>query len=337
MHRRRSKGKRRARRVRKSGWLLLALPAALLGYLYSRVSEQVLCRAAGRPAVRFRQLQHRWSRVALLDLDLACPGIRVEVAAAGASPRRSGCSNGAARTVADWCRATGAIGGINGGFFGREVGGGRKEIVGLLKVNGRLYGRAPRHWDRVPPSLRPPIAYAHSALGFDRRGRPAIAWVISDPVRSERLLAFAGPEGLRSGQPWEVDSGLSGGPRLILHGRIAVSDRAERLASSGLLPRTFVAYAAEAGVPRYLVLGAATAMTFQDAAEFLDGYFRRFHGLPCAEAMSLDGGPSSQLTYRANSVLHEAQASDVTVPTSLLVFSGAAPVEEAGLPPATSR
>jgi hypothetical protein len=75
-------------------------------------------------------------------------------------------------------------------------------------------------------------------------------------------------------------------------------------------------------------------MTFQDAAEFLDGYFRRFHRLPCAEAMSLDGGPSSQLTYRAHGVLHEAQASDVTVPTSLLVFAGSERAEEAGLPSA---
>jgi exopolysaccharide biosynthesis protein len=134
-----------------------------------------------------------------------------------------------------------------------------------------------------------------------------------------------------------VDSGLSGGPRLIADGRIAVSDRGERLASSGLLPRTFVAYATQAGHPRYLVLGVATAMAFQDAAEFLEGYFHRFHGLPCAEAMSLDGGPSSQLTYRANGVLHEAQASDVTVPTSLLVFAGDATIKEAGLPSATSR
>jgi hypothetical protein len=108
-----------------------------------------------------------------------------------------------------------------------------------------------------------------------------------------------------------------------------VSDRAERLTSSGLLPRTFVGYAAPAGTPRYLVFGVATAMSFQDAAEFLDGYFRRFHGVPCAEAMSLDGGPSSQLTYRTQDALHEAQASDVTVPTALLVFTDGEALKEA--------
>ena len=78
-------------------------------------------------------------------------------------------------------------------------------------------------------------------------------------------------------------------------------------------------------------------MTFQDAAVFLEEYFHRFHGVPCAEAMSLDGGPSSQLTYRANGILHEAQASDITVPTSLLIFAGDARMKEAGLPSAPSR
>jgi len=163
-------------------------------------------------------------------------------------------------------------------------------------------------------------------------GRPAIDWVSSDPREPRRLLAYAQPEGLRAGLPWEVDSGLSGGPRLIARGHLTVSDRSERLASAGLLPRTFVGYATRAGVPRYMVLGVATAMTFQDVAQFLDLYFRRFHGLPCAEAMSMDGGPSSQLSYRADGALSEAQASDVTVPTCLLVFADGTPEQAAGLP-----
>src|SRR5437879_6409712 len=122
-------------------------------------------------------------------------------------------------------------------------------------------------WTRSP-SLGP---------GEGAMGRPAIDWVSSDPREPRRLLAYAQPEGLRAGLPWEVDSGLSGGPRLIARGHLTVSDRSERLASAGLLPRTFVGYATRAGVPRYMVLGVATAMTFQDAAQFLDLYFRPFH------------------------------------------------------------
>jgi hypothetical protein len=313
--------------------------------------------------------------VSLVDVDLDCPGVRVEVVAEDATRRRTGCSDGAARTVADWLRKTGGLAGINGGFFGREVGRERKEIVGLLRMEGEQYARAPRYWDRsgegatggrgdgatrrtvafpgpVPSSLRSPIAYAHSALGFDAEQQPAIDWVVSDPHRPTRLLAFEqaelpadleyrisdlalGGTGSKSQiqnpisriRPWDMRFALSGGPRLIARGEIAVSDRDERLKSSGLLPRTFVGYAGDRdGVgPRHLVLGAATAMTFQDAARFLAGYFRRFHGVACAEAMALDGGPSSQLAYRADGMIYEAQTSDVTVPTCVIVHGENSP------------
>jgi hypothetical protein len=344
--------RRRIRRKRNGKAVLLAggVLSALL--FYGHVTRRVLCVVAGRPAVQFCQLHDRWSRVSVLDVDLSCPGVRVEVAAADPTPRRSNCADGATHTLAEWCRRTGAVGGINGGFFGRDLAGGRKEIVGLLKLAGELYGRAPRHWDRRP-RLQPgslgsrrltsegrfpePIAYTHSALGFDQDGRPAIDWVASDPLEPRRLFAYPAPEGLHDASPWDIVSGLSGGPRLIARGRLAVSDRGEHLASGGLLPRTFVGYAVQGGVPRYLVLGVATAMTFQDAARFLQGYFRRFHALPCAEAMSLDGGPSSQLAYRADGALYEAQASDTTVPTCLLVFSDSSGEQEAGLTSASRR
>jgi hypothetical protein len=337
MRRRSYTRRRKVRRSQRANSPLLVLSVLTAVLYYRHVTQRVLCVVAGRPAVQFRQLHHRWSRVSLLDVDLSYPGIQVRVAAGDPTPRRSDCTDGAARTVAEWCRRSGATGGINGGFFGRERGGGRKEIVGLLKIAGVLYGRPPRHRDRhrfaiiprgVPSAFAAGeeevprcVAFAHSALGFARDGRPAIDWVTSDPRQARRLLAYPAPEGLEKGTPWEINSGLSGGPRLIAHGYIAVSDHAERLVSDGLLPRTFVGYASQAGVPRYLVLGVATAMTFQDAAQFLDGYFRRFHALPCADAMSLDGGPSSQLAYRADGALYEAQASETTVPTCLLVFA----------------
>src|SRR5690349_19863166 len=114
MRRGRVRGKRSRSRSQSKSWLLLAVVGlALFGCTYGRVSEQVVYAMDGRPAVWFRELHHRWSRVALLDIDLTCPGVRVEVAAAGTPPRRSGCSFGVARTVTDWCRATGAVAGIN--------------------------------------------------------------------------------------------------------------------------------------------------------------------------------------------------------------------------------
>src|SRR5688572_10264234 len=122
--------KRKQRRARSHGlkasvFLLTALCAISLALfaLYSHVSERVLYEGtlarsmAGQgghqPAVRFRQLYVGWSRVSLLDLSMDSPGVRVEVVAADARRRRSGCSDGVARTIADWCRTTGALGGIN--------------------------------------------------------------------------------------------------------------------------------------------------------------------------------------------------------------------------------
>src|SRR5260370_16689414 len=140
----RTRVKRRTNQGKRSGLLFMARRPLALGYLYGRVSDEVLCRAAGQPVVRFRQMHHRWSRVALLDVDLSSPEVRVEVAAAGASPRRSGCSNGGARTVADWCRATGAVGGINGGFFGRHLGPRRKGSGCLLEMDRPLNRPPPR-------------------------------------------------------------------------------------------------------------------------------------------------------------------------------------------------
>src|SRR3954452_6114583 len=178
---------RTRRKKARGGRGKLLLPLAFLAFtvyfFYARVSERALFAAGGRPAVQCRQLHLRWSRVSLLDVDLSCPGVRVEVAAAAPTPRASGCSDGAARTIADWCRTTGAVGGINGGFFGRELTHGRKEIVGLLKLDGELYARAPRYRARSgegsvvsgegraavsPLTTDPsPLVYAHSALGFN--------------------------------------------------------------------------------------------------------------------------------------------------------------------------
>ena len=76
---------RRRRTSGGKGSLLAALALLLLASygLYSHVSQRVLARSSERAAVRFRQLHDRWSRVSVLDVDLDCPGVRVEVTQAG--------------------------------------------------------------------------------------------------------------------------------------------------------------------------------------------------------------------------------------------------------------
>jgi exopolysaccharide biosynthesis protein len=124
---------------------------------------------------------------------------------------------------------------------------------------------------------------------------------------------------LDGGRPWPTRSSLAGGPRLISDGRVNVADRMERLASPRALPRSFIGYALSRSGRRHLVLATATAFTYQDAARFLEGYFRREYDLPCEEAMCLDGGPSSQLAYRVNGEVRPALKADVPAPTCILI------------------
>src|SRR5947208_12853811 len=73
---------------------------------------------AGWHGVVLRQLEESGSRVDVLDVDLRTPGIQLEIASE--DPRVGGSAlAGQARTVAEWVSATAALGGVNGGFFGR--------------------------------------------------------------------------------------------------------------------------------------------------------------------------------------------------------------------------
>src|SRR5207253_50784 len=105
------------------------------------------------------------------------------------SCRKWGWSVGDALSLEDWCRATGAVGGINGGFFGAEVRPGRKEVIGLLRLGGKTFARAPLY--RARGSHR--VTYAHSTFGVVAGRRPLFDWVVSDPRSMARLLSYPEP------------------------------------------------------------------------------------------------------------------------------------------------
>jgi hypothetical protein len=270
------------------------------------------------PGVSIRRVQAGPATVRLIDADLNAPHIRVEVAADDIAIRE-GVVTGRVRTVPAWLEKTGAIAGINGGFFGKRVGADYREIIGLLKLDGRVRVAAPTY--RAKPSGQ---TYSRSALGLLRTGSPRFAWVTSRPgspqlLRSHEEAEFTGP-----GEPWDVHQALACGPRLIRDGKTEISYRGERLASPGALPRTFVGTAVTPQGARRLVLCAADGMEFEDCARFLDEYFRRQYGVPCADAMCLDGGASTQAAWR-NSPQDSQISTDLyastAVPTALLVFA----------------
>lgn len=266
-----------------------------------------------------RRERHGLLAVRVIEVDLAAPGVRVEVAA-GEIALRSGQVTGRARTLPAWLRATGAVAGINGGFFGTAVGGEYRGIVGLLKREGRVRAAAPVY--RARPSGR---GYARAALGFTRAGRPYVAWVTSRPGDPQQLRRHPEPDQLEPARPWHVHQALACGPRLLREGKIEVTDRAERLVSAGPLPRTFVGFGGPGGAaaapPRYLLLCAADGMEFTECARFLREYFPRRGLGACREGMALDGGGSTQAAWRERGAVSADPDPGTAVPTALLVHA----------------
>ena len=245
------------------------------------------------------------SNALLLDVDLRTPGVHIDVAAESVAKQSGGAVSGVAHTVREWCVQRHALGGINGGFFGKTQGE-SKEVMGLLMSEGRILN--PGRKVRSPSN--PANQFVRAALGFTAAGMPRIGWLTSDQV-------------------WNLRSALACGPRLIAEGALVLTDREERLVSPRALPRTFVAYDMEGtgrnARPRHLVLGVVMEMTFADVAVCLQRYFRTVHHTECADALCLDGGSSSQLVYHdpqqpdAPNAFIDARPGFVTVPTALLI------------------
>lgn len=265
--------------------------------------------------VVYRRRHFRGSPVEVLDVDLGTPGVSVRVHARRVAPGGGAWRVADAFSVPVWCRLTGAVGGINGGYFGAEVAPGRKEVIGLAQVGGRVLAPVARYRSRGIRRVR----YAHSALGFDGAGQPRIAWVGAARRNARLMLAFDRPEDPQNERPWQPRSAVAGGPRLIHEGETDVAARAERLVSPGPRPRTFVGYAPALSGRTRIVLATAAALSYPDAAAFMADYFQREHNTRCVEAMCLDGGTSSQLAYRHAGRYRGAGTGRMPVPTCILV------------------
>lgn len=295
-----------------------AIPALVLAALAlkgcpSAPSPASVQESAGRGGVTVRKIAvGDGSHVRVIDADLAA-GARVEIAAEDIA-RRDGRVTAVARSVPEWLERTGAFAGVNGGFFGQAVGTDYLEIVGLLKLNGRVRSAAPNHVSDTG------ARYSRAALGLERDGTPRMAWVTSRPGDPQALFAHPEPVFERLGEPWRVEEALACGPRLIRDGKVEVSFRAERLASPGALPRTFIGFGGEGEKPTRFVMCAATGMEFEQCAEFLRRYFQEAHGATCREAMCLDGGSSTQAAWRENGEVRAEAPFSVRVPTAVLVY-----------------
>jgi exopolysaccharide biosynthesis protein len=251
----------------------------------------------------------------ILDIDLAAPGVAVRIAAKNPKLQK-GRVYGDALLVREWCAEQGAVGGINGGYFGLTDGA-RKEVIGLLATDGviRTAGQIVHSKDH------PPKRFVRSVFGLDEQGKPHIGWAVGQRGRGALLTEYVAPLTPAKERFWKVRCAVGCGPRLIMGGQNHITDHEERLVSAPPLKRTFVGYSLENGKPRHLVLGIGLSMTFADTASFLQKYFLRQYKVRCAEAMCLDGGSSTQLVYRGPGGYADTRPTPVTVPTAILVFS----------------
>ncbi|MBV9849630.1 MAG: phosphodiester glycosidase family protein [Armatimonadetes bacterium] len=224
--------------------------------------------------------------------------------------------SGLAYTPQEWLTRTHALAAVNGGYFGQEDEAGRKEFIGLLVRKGRVMHPAPPLTGQGSATLAPG-RYVRSVFGLTRGGAPAIAWAATAPA----LVAYDAPLiRHRRPRPWPVTDAIGCGPTLIQRGRVVVTDRLERLASPGPLPRTFVAYDGPAGHPAHFVLGVASSTTYPDLASFLRDYFSRYDGTQVEAAMCLDGGASTQFSYRQGNAVQSPRFTGVTVPDAVVLL-----------------
>ncbi len=255
--------------------------------------------------------------VQLLDVDLSDTEVRPVVVAAHVE-RRGDNFIGDAKTVREWAEETGAVGGMNAGFFGDTYDqvGRRKQIVQLALVDGKTLAPGAR----MQSSRTPGENYLRSAVGFGGGddGSPSMTWA-SGNIRHVIRRHDGGPINQTDGMPWNVRWAVSCGPRLFADGKRFITDRDERLVSPNKVARAFVAYDWENGKPRHLILARADAMDYTQVAEFLTEYFNRVHQTTPRDAMCLDGGASAQIVYKNNGALEDAEPTGVLVPTAILL------------------
>lgn len=225
---------------------------------------------------------------------------------------------GQALTPREWLTRLSGLAAVNGGYFGSEDGAGSKEFVGLLVQGGRVRHTAPPLHGQGSPTIRRG-QYVRSAFGLAADGTPRIAWAATDLGKPQSLHTFAAPMG-RRGAAWRIAQAVGCGPTLISGGRIVVTQYQERLASPGPRPRTFVAYDAVDGRPRHLLVGTASGADFHALAAFLAAYFPQYDGTRAEAAMCLDGGASTQMTYRTNGALQSPRDTGITVPDALVLL-----------------
>jgi exopolysaccharide biosynthesis protein len=202
----------------------------------------------------------------------------------------------------DMVKRSGAVAGINGGYFANSGG-----PLGVVYKNGKLVSP---HVGRRPP---------RTVLGVmkDRK------------VAMDQVIAQKGTLASRSGQAWnDVELALGGGPRLLRRSKLALTTNEEELGPNGnditrLCARTAVATTRDGRILLLTASGPQDNHLQGVRLEELAGELLRRGG---EEAMNLDGGGSTAMAIgeRLVSLGPTASSFERPVATALLVHDSRA-------------
>jgi len=254
----------------------------------------------------------------VIDMDLGTAHARWAIRTQGIA-LANGRVVGQSYTPREWLTRSQGLAAVNGGYFGEyEDALGRKDFVGLLVQKGKVRHAAPPLTGQGNETI-PRGRYVRSAFGLMAGGQPTIVWAATRPGKPQALETYDGPMGKRT-SAWHVAQAVGCGPTLIAGGKVVVTDSRERLVSPGPLPRTFVAYDTGDGTSKHLLVGMASASDFPSLANWIADYFSRVDGTRAEAAMCLDGGASTQMTYKFHDALQSPRETGVSVPDAFVLL-----------------
>lgn len=257
------------------------------------------------------------SGVDVIDISLAETRIRPRIETRGIAIV-SGAVAADARTSEDWLSSGDNIVCVNGGYFGNSYSDDKKEILGLLVQRGRVRRSEPLI--RVGHTM--PRYVARAAFGIDRSGVPSIRWASTKTIGGVlHVLSYETPNPTVDTVPevWNVTEAIGCGPLLVTQGRIKITDKEERLVNDWSRPRTFLALDRRNGRARHLIICVGSSMTYRDAAVFTENYFEHYDKTHVESAMCVDGGSSSQISYRSDGLVLSPMNPGVGVPDSIVL------------------
>lgn len=192
---------------------------------------------------------------------------------------------------------------VNGTFFDF---GSNRNLNAVIK-EGKLVAY---NIHSIPMKGKDTFTYVHtfrSAIGISKKRKADVAWLYTDstakyarafednPVQyTDSFQTIIDKSILSSAKKWKMQTAIAGGPALIHHAQISITNNQERMFTGKAIddkhPRTAMGYTADGKLIILVVQGRFTGIAEGASLRHLATILQ---DLGCVEALNLDGGGSS--------------------------------------------